>query len=172
MRRSRTIRKFPGATVALFLLAAGCAVGPNYQRPDTSAPAAWQEGHQNGVDTQPARLAHWWKEFNDPLLNSLVERAVNSNLDLRIAEARVREERASLAATASGLWPTVDASGSYSRSRASRNALVFGGGGEGAAFSGGLILEHDLFQNGFDANWEIDIFGGTRRRLKIVAACL
>jgi len=166
------IQEWNKAGAVLLLCAAGCAVGPDYQRPDLAAPPAWQEGGQRGVDTRTADMAQWWTAFKDPLLDSLVERAVKSNLDLRIAEARVREERALLAATASGLWPTADVSGSYSRSRASQNALVFGGGGGGAAFSGGLILEHDLFQNGFDANWEIDIFGGIRRAVEAARANL
>jgi outer membrane protein, multidrug efflux system len=174
MKYHRTILKIYAVTATLFLFPAGCTVGPNYQRPDMTVPAAWQEAQQSGVDTQAAQLAQWWKEFNDPLLDSLVERAVKSNLDLRIAEARVREERASLAATASGLWPTVDVSGSYSRSLSSKNALVFGGGqsGGGAAFTGGVTLEHDLFQTGFDAGWEIDIFGGTRRQIEAAEATL
>jgi NodT family efflux transporter outer membrane factor (OMF) lipoprotein len=173
MMRNTMMKRYAGIA-GIILISSGCAVGPNYQRPDTAAPATWQEGQQNGVDVQAADLAHWWKAFNDPLLDSLIERAVKSNLDLRVAEARVREERAALAATASGLWPTLDASGSYTRSRASRNALLFGGssGGGGATFSGGLILEHDLFQNGFDANWEVDIFGGTRRSVEAAEATL
>ena len=140
------IQKWNKAGAVLLLCAAGCAVGPDYERPDLAAPAAWQEGGQRGIDTRTADMAQWWTAFKDPLLDSLVERAVKSNLDLRIAEARVREERALLAATASGLWPTMDVAGSYSRSRGSQNALVFGGGGGGAAFSGGRILEQISFR--------------------------
>jgi outer membrane protein, multidrug efflux system len=172
MNYSRTIRKIHGASLILYLLATGCAVGPDYQRPNTSVSAAWHEEQQKGVDTQTAELAHWWKEFNDPLLDSLVERAVKSNLDLRIAEARVREERASLAATASGEWPTVDVSGSYSRNRASQNAVGSPTQGAVVAPIGGRQLEQDFFKTGFDAGWELDIFGGTRRRIEAAEATL
>src|ERR1043166_5483802 len=107
----------------LLLLACGCAVGPNYQKPDFHVSSTWSEAQQDGIQTRSAELVQWWTTFNDPLLNSLVQRAVKSNLDLRIAEARIREARASRAVTAAGLWPTVDVSGSYSRNRASANAI-------------------------------------------------
>ena len=120
------IQEWNKAGAVLLLFAAGCAVGPNYERPDLTVPPAWQEGGQTR-HRHPRRptMAQWWTAFKDPLLDSLIDRAVKSNLDLRIAEARVREERASLAATASGEWPTVDVAGSYSRNRASQNAFVF-----------------------------------------------
>ena len=68
----------------------------------------------------PPSLPGGGRTFNDPLLDSLVERAVRSNLDLRLAEARIREARASRVVTASGAWPTLNVSGSYTRNRASR----------------------------------------------------
>ena len=109
--------------LALIFLAAGCSVGPNYEKPDLPVPAAWTEAQQKGVDARAIELTRWWTKFNDPLLDSLVERAAKSNLDLRLAEARIREARASRAVTASGAWPTVDVSGSYTRNRASENAI-------------------------------------------------
>ncbi len=170
---ARIVRTINPASITLLLLAAGCAVGPNYQKPDTPVPAAWQEGQQKGVDTQAAELAHWWKEFKDPLLDSLVERAVKSNLDLKVAEARVREERASLAATASGLWPTLDVSGSYSRNRVSKNGFFSGNPIPGSSsFAGGGKLENNFYRTGFDSSWEIDVFGGTRRQVEAAEATL
>ena len=120
---SNLVDKFPIATVSLIFLAAGCSVGPNYQKPDLPVPAAWTEAQQKGVDARAIELTRWWTKFNDPLLDSLVERAAKSNLDLRLAEARIREARASRAVTASGAWPTVDVSGSYTRNRSSENAI-------------------------------------------------
>src|SRR4029434_8058593 len=90
---------------------------PNYQKPDLPVPAGWQEAQQKGVEARSAELARWWSTFNDPLLNSLVERGIRSNLDLRLAEARIREARASRIVTASGAWPTLNVSGSYTRKR-------------------------------------------------------
>ena len=112
--------------VLFLVLLAGCTVGPDYREPKLATPANWQEAQQKGVDIRPAELTQWWTSFNDPLLNSLVERAVKSNLDLRLAEARIREARASRAVTASGLWPTLDVSASYSRNRTSENAFALG----------------------------------------------
>jgi NodT family efflux transporter outer membrane factor (OMF) lipoprotein len=145
----------------------GCAVGPNYQEPKLSTPAGWQEAPQPGVDVRPAELARWWTSFNDPLLDSLVERAVASNLDLRIAEARIREARAARALAASGLWPTLGVSAAYSRNRSSENAFSLGG----FAPPGGK-LEQNLFSTGFDAGWEIDIFGGVRRSVEAADAAI
>ena len=88
--------------LALIGLAAGCTVGPNYKRPDLPAPSAWNEAQQSGIDATRTDLARWWTAFNDPLLDSLVERAVRSNLDLRVAEARIREARPTRAAVAAG----------------------------------------------------------------------
>ena len=95
MNTAKLVHKFRLATAGLIFLAAGCSVGPNYQKPDLPVPADWQEAQQKGVDERSAELARWWSTFDDPLLNSLVERAVRSNLDLRLAEARIREARAS-----------------------------------------------------------------------------
>jgi len=156
------------STWVISLLLAGCTVGPNYQEPKLATPAAWREAPQKGVDVRPVELTRWWTSFNDPLLDSLVERAVKSNLDLRIAEARIREARASRALAASGLWPTLELSGSYSRSRRSENALTFGAVPSPAS----IRLEQDLFTTGFDANWEIDIFGGARRGVEAADATL
>jgi multidrug efflux system outer membrane protein len=153
-----TLRPLAG----VFLLAAGCAVGPNYQQPDIAAPSVWNEAQQTGVDSRAADLTQWWNAFNDPVLDSLIERGVRSNLDLRIAEARVREARASRAVTAAGAWPTVDLSGSYSRNRASANAVGAPAQGAVAVPRQGANLEQDFFHSGFDASWEIDIFGRVR----------
>ena len=155
------------AATALVLLA-GCAVGPDYREPKLAMPAGWQEAQQKGVDIRPVEMTRWWSTFNDPLLNSLVERAVQSNFDVRIAEARIREARASRAVTASGLWPTLDVSASYSRNRTSENALALGS----LAPQGGGNLEQDLFKTGFDASWEIDVFGGVRRGVEAADATI
>src|SRR5262249_56672379 len=125
------------ATAGFILLAAGCAVGPNYHKPDLPVPAAWMEAQQNGGDVRSAELARWWSAFNDPLLNSLVDRAVRSNLDLRLAEARIREARASRVVTASDAWPKLNVSGSYTRNRASQNGVAVPGEGTVIVPSGG-----------------------------------
>jgi NodT family efflux transporter outer membrane factor (OMF) lipoprotein len=173
MTSKKSIGKFRMATLTLGFLAAGCAVGPNYEKPGLSVPATWTEARQNGVDTRAADLAQWWNAFNDPLLNSLVERAVPSNLDLRLAEARIREARAVRIVTASGAWPAVDVSGSYTRNRSSENAI--GAPAQGAVIApigGGRDLDQNLYRSGFDANWEIDVFGGVRRSVEAADATI
>jgi multidrug efflux system outer membrane protein len=159
-----------GFFAGLLLMSAGCAVGPDYKPPETALSPRWQEARQSGVDTQPAELAKWWTEFNDPLLNSLAERAVQSNLDLRVAEARIREARAALGVAGADLWPTVDVSGSYSRSRTNANSFSSGNQGGGSSSASGSNLEHNLFKTGFDSGWEIDVFGGARRRIEAAEA--
>jgi len=157
----------------LLLLIGGCTVGPNYQKPDFPVPSKWQEAQQTGIDTRSAELTRWWTSFNDPLLDSLVERAVRSNLDLRLAEARIREARASRAVTAAGEWPAVDVSSSYKRIRSSENAFAVSpqGGGGPSSFLGGN-LDQNFYQAGFDASWEIDVFGGVRRSVEAADATI
>lgn len=165
-----SLSKFPtkfSAAWAVMILVAGCTVGPNYERPEIPVPASWNEAQQSGFDTGPAPLTDWWTEFNDPLLNTLVQRAVQSNLDIRLAEARILESRALRAVTAADAWPGLDAAGSYRRSRSSENAFV--SGGDGDAFLGGNGAG-DLFRAGFDASWEVDIFGAVRRRVEAADA--
>jgi NodT family efflux transporter outer membrane factor (OMF) lipoprotein len=167
MKSALVIRKFCAATAGLLLIG-GCTVGPDYQRPGSALSPVWQEAQQVGLDTQPTALTRWWTEFNDALLDSLVERAVKSNLDLFVAEARIREARAVVGATGADLWPSLDVSGSISRIRTSENALGLGR----LAQQGGGNLEQNLFRTGFDSNWEIDVFGGTRRRVEAAEALL
>jgi len=165
MKHQRLGIRFQSAGLVLFLFFSACTVGPNYERPELAIPSAWKEAQQKGIDTQSAELSRWWTAFNDPLLNSLVERAVKSNLDLRIAEGRIREARAARGFTAADLWPTVDVSGTYSRSRTSKNTLS-------SPSQGGGNPERNLFETGFDAAWEIDIFGGERRKVEAADATL
>src|SRR5439155_15465480 len=163
----RSVKRLVFLNAGLLLLIGGCTVGPNYQKPDIAVPSKWQEAQQTGIDTRSAELTRWWTAFNDPLLNSLVERAVRSNLDLRLAEARIREARASRAVTAAGEWPAVDVSSSYKRIRSSENAFAVSpqGGGGPSSFPGSN-LDQNFYQAGFDASWEIDVFGGVRRSVE------
>ena len=135
----------------LLLLASGCAVGPNYKRPEIGVPKSFSEGK-----TGPTTFERWWNGFHDPILENLVVRAVQGNLDLKISVARIREARAARGIAAAAGLPQLRASGGYSRSK----QLV--------ARTDGIVLAQpsspqNIFEAGFDASWEIDIFGGVRR---------
>src|SRR5260370_32112238 len=86
------------------LLLGGCTVGPDYRQPTLPAPSQWSEPMLGGETNSPASIALWWNKFNDPELNSLIERAVKSNLDLKIAATRLREPRPEYRVTTAGLW--------------------------------------------------------------------
>jgi multidrug efflux system outer membrane protein len=182
MKNRKMIRIERIAAVGLMFLAAGCTVGPDYKRPDLLTPSTWNEAQQTGIDATGTDLERWWTVFQDPLLDSLVERAVRSNLDLRVAEARIREARANRTVVAAGAWPTLGTSASYARNRSSANAFGFtpqggtGSGGTGGGGTSGGSSSSDLDQNfytaGFDANWEIDVFGGVRRSVEAADATI
>ena len=147
----------------LALATAGCTVGPDYVPPKTDAPVAWTEDKAPGlIGTGPEadkQLDQWWAGFKDPMLDRLVTAAIGDNLDLKIAEQRLLEARAERASAAAGYFPTIDASGSGERQRYSTN-LKF-------PPYGGVV---NTFQAGFDASWEIDVFGKTRRAVEAADA--
>lgn len=157
----------PTPLVALFaLFAAGCAVGPDYHAPAAAAPSHWAEGLAGGEKASPADLALWWQGFHDPELDSLIERAVRSNLDLRIARARVLETRARYGIAVSALAPAADASGSDSRVQASHHQPVLGS----VPLPPDTPFDNEVYQAGVDASWEIDVFGGRRREVEAARA--
>jgi NodT family efflux transporter outer membrane factor (OMF) lipoprotein len=157
---------------------AGCTVGPNYQRPDVAVPDHF------GATTRPATehvdFARWWTTFGDPQLDGLIDRAVAGNLDLKTAAARIREARAQRGVVAADNQLQINGTGSYRRSRSSENAFSVSGSdpGGGTGVGGGNSFgtfnppgsETDLFQAGFDASWEIDVFGGVRRNVEAAEA--
>ena len=162
MRNTISLRnELLGLVVAGSLLA-GCTVGPNYQPPRASAPPQWSAPLAGGETKQVVSVAAWWKTFDDPQLDSLVERAVAANLDLRMAGARVREARAQYRLVSADLWPTMDATGSYARQRQSQNQPLLGA----IPLPAGIPFDNNVYQAGFDAAYEIDVFGGTRRRIE------
>ena len=158
---------FSTALLALTLAAGGCAhipsVGPDYQPPKVSSPSQWDETLAGGETNSNASVAGWWKNFHDSELDSLINRAASSNLDLRIAQARVREARAEYGIAAGNLWPIINADGSYARQRQSPNQPLL-------IPSVPVPLVDNDYQAGFDASWEIDIFGGQRRTVEAAKA--
>src|ERR1700720_4310413 len=108
-------------TAACLAILTGCAVGPDYHPPRANVPAQWSSPLANGETNAPVDLAAWWKQFSDTNLDALVSLAVQSNLTLQLAEARVREARAEQGVVAGGLWPSLGTAGSYSRNRWARN---------------------------------------------------
>ena len=141
--------------------AAGCMVGPDYRPPQATLPAGWvgPTTQMTLAPEQQAELVHWWTTFRDPVLTSLVERAVTSTLTLKEAEARIRQARAARGFVAADLWPQLSANGSFARSRA------------GGPITGRTApTAHSFFQAGLDASWEMDIFGGVRRNIEAADA--
>jgi len=144
-------------------LLAGCAVGPDYHPPKASASAQpWTSPLLGGETNGPADLATWWKNFGDTNLDLLMMVAVQSNLTLRIAEAHVREARAEHDVASGSFWPSVGSSGSYSRIRYGASSFP--------PLPPGTSPDYNLYSAGFDAAWELDIFGGTRRTIEAASA--
>lgn len=154
----------------LAALLAGCTVGPDYVRPQPILPSHWSET----ATTNPAAPPEtWWKVFNDPVLNRLVVRALAMNLDLRQATARIADARAQSHAVLAAALPSLSAHNSVSR-RLNNFATGTGSGGStpvGGGFGGGNQII-DIFQTGFDAQWELDFFGGVQRSLEAAEATL
>ena len=146
-----------------------CAVGPRYAPPKISMPATWQEtlsASAAGVDR--STLERWWTTFRDPLLDDLVDRAIDGNLDLKIAAARVRETRAARGIAASAALPQADVNGQYARGARSDAVPPFNSGAGANSVFGPRT--QNTFQVGFDARWEIDVFGGVRRDVEAAVA--
>ncbi|MGD0827389.1 MAG: efflux transporter outer membrane subunit [Desulfobaccales bacterium] len=142
----------------------GCMVGPDFQAPHPEAPSSWAgvtkapAPPQPAVaTTQPAELTQWWKRFADPTLTQLVEDALKTNLNLQLAVANLRQARAARGIAIGGLWPAITGSAEYLRETTS---------GATQPSKGTAGLSQNLYQAGFDAAWEIDLFGGLRRNVE------
>ena len=145
------------ASVVLTL--AGCEVGPDYETPDTAMPSGWVSTDAPQPDAKAELDQQWWKNFNDPVLTQLIAKAAANNFDLKIAEARIAQSRASVASATATLLPQGDIKGTATR-EANQLALP---GGASNPFSNLLHKPFNVYQTGFDASWELDLFGGNRR---------
>src|SRR5262249_26033954 len=121
--------------VILSSWASGCVVGPRYTPPQVPLPRAWQEAPITAAATvDRSALAQWWTTFGDPVLDGLVARAIEGNLDLRIAAARVREARAARGIAAAAALPQVDVNGQYVRTERSNAVPPFNAPGVSGFF--------------------------------------
>lgn len=139
---------------------AGCAaVGPDYAAPDPAAPAGWRSWLDDGLTPDAVNagaIAQWWDQLGDIALTQLIRQVIAANPDVRSARAALREARARRAIAGADFFPTISAS----VSRTHRNRATVGTAG------------NDLYEAGFDASWEPDVFGGTRRGAEAAQADL
>ncbi|MFN7374298.1 MAG: efflux transporter outer membrane subunit [bacterium] len=149
-------------SVSALVLLSGCkAVGPDYAQPELALPAGWSSPLPPPSADQ-VELARWWGQFNDSTLSGLVERALAGSKDLQLAQARVREARAARGVVAANDKPSVNAGGGYERFTQSENT--------GSIPQGDYGSGRDLYQGGFDASWELDVFGRVRRQVEAADA--
>ncbi len=151
----------PTALTMALLLLAGCAIGPDYRRPEIASPPAWQVDMQMAQDT--ANTA-WWEQFNDPVLNDLIVTALRENFDLRGATARVEEFYGIYGATRADLFPQVGYGAAASRVQASQQGPI--------ALLPGTNSLYNLYEAQFTASWEIDLWGKLRRATEAARADL
>lgn len=164
-----------GLAIGLGLGWTGCTVGPDYTGAKSDAPAAFgehasatpnmdQSEPSGGLQTTPEPVvAAWWSTLNDPTLVALIERSVEANHDVRIAEARIRQAKAQRGIAASAGMPQIGSRAAYSRSRESENTRGGGFFQEGTSGT-------DTYTVGLDASWEVDVFGGIRRSVEAARA--
>ncbi|MBT0960435.1 efflux transporter outer membrane subunit [Denitromonas iodatirespirans] len=138
---------------ALAVFMAGCAtLGPDYQAPVAAVPEAWHAAPASGSATGSASIERWWQQLGDASLSELIDQALRANPDLQAARAAVQASRAQERVARAGQMPSVGASGNASAS----------GRGDAAV--------SERWTAGFDAGWEIDIFGGVRRGVEAARA--
>jgi multidrug efflux system outer membrane protein len=145
----------------------GCLVGPDYKKPSLTLPTQWANG-KNVTQAKAPELSRWWTGLKDALLNDLIEEAVTGNLDVATAKAKIREARASYRQTVGELFPTITNSETVTQAKTPTAALgpvasAGGSGGSNPILSG---RTYTRFQVGFDASWELDLFGANRRAME------
>lgn len=137
----------------------GCTVGPNFKPPQPGMPEAYSPPtsqpttHQSVVTENAADLNRWWETFNDPVLNSLVSRAIANNIDIKIANTRIRQARSSRTIALAGAYPTVESSGAYTR-------------------AGRSDVTSDNYDLNLSGSYEIDAWGAVRRSIESSDATL
>jgi NodT family efflux transporter outer membrane factor (OMF) lipoprotein len=150
-----------GAVCAMCMVSACTTLGPDYRAPQPNVPAQWHDVHDEHhafdahAEGDGARLRDWWHSFGDPVLDRFVGTALANNQDLAIAQARLVQARAERARVAADLGPTISAGGTAQALRSSKR-LDWPPG----------IGQSRTWQLGFDASWELDVFGGTRRAVE------
>ena len=147
--------------VLIALVLAGCAVGPDYRRPLVDTPSAWRVEEKQAKDL--ANTA-WWEQFNDPVLNKLIETALKENYDLKIATARVEEYAGRYMVGRSGLFPQIYAAGGGGRERVTERGP--------SSVPTGTDNPATLYQGVFTGAWEIDVWGRLRRLTEAARADL
>jgi multidrug efflux system outer membrane protein len=211
------------SALSLAMLLAACAVGPDFQSPHADVPAQWHDPQRTAAAAMPASAAggvavptpasatrvasvptldtdpdpRWWRNFNDPTLNALVERAARSNPDLQEAVLRIVEARTQVQSAAAQGLPNVRATGSYQRDQLGIKGFLESDGvydkvnqlgapnspantiapGAGPALQNSannlltqLSSPVNFWQAGFDASWELDLFGRVRRSVEAADA--
>lgn len=143
-----------------FFALAGCTVGPDFHRPDPGLPSQWTRNSTAAATisvVDSGRLdPPWWDAFHDAMLSSLIQRVAASNLDVRIATAQLMQARAARQMTGAQAEPTLDGTASYTRARSSQNGLLDISGLDGKT-------NYNVWQPGFNASWELDLWGRMRR---------
>ncbi|MBB3214096.1 NodT family efflux transporter outer membrane factor (OMF) lipoprotein [Herbaspirillum sp. Sphag1AN] len=150
------------APLALFTLLSACTLGPDYAGPPEAAPHALQSAHFVRADgasmSASMPVNQWWQGLSDPVLNDLIARALQANPNLNIAKARLQQSRAALHLEQANALPSGGASAIAAR--ADLPSLT----------TSGKSTDFNLFTTGFDATWEVDIFGGHRRSIEAANA--
>jgi len=168
----------------------GCIkVGPDFKKPEMELPSQWSE--QGDVQsTQPnmsddEKLIKWWEIFQDDILEMLVKKTIENNFDIKLAAARIRQTRASRDEAVSGLGPFLNSTGSVQRRQTTVSSIQVtepqspfsepsqnntGTNPQGSSVGQSESVIDTQYKIGFDASWELDIFGGVRRGIEAAEA--
>ena len=150
--------------VVCFMAASGCTkVGPDYEPPEVPVPDAWRASVVDDLSKGTSPLETWWHQLDDPVLDELIEKAGKANLDLRIAEVRVREALALRGVASGARVPEVILDGGYTRIKPTENGIA------PAPNDGNAFSVHEL---GIGFNWEVDFFGRVARSVEAATAQL
>lgn len=178
---SRRNTRLPIALLGAALALCACAVGPDFQRPKPDVPAAWSAASSpaapSQANPQAAAEAAWWTSFGDPELTTLIGRAAAANLDLKQAALRIAEARAQRDAAAAQALPNLNGNASFTGTEFSTTTTqgrLFNQfdklGGVAPAAGVSFPNPYGQYQLGFDASWEIDLFGHVRRNIEAARA--
>jgi multidrug efflux system outer membrane protein len=149
----------PLAVLLLAFSVAGCALGPDYERPAVPTPPTWREIPV--AEAQSLANIPWWELFDDAQLQELIRIALVENKDLKIAVERIEEARARYGFTKADFWPKVDLSGTAGRLRFNSGSLIHTPEGDAEAITEGT--ETAIYAVSADVSWELDFFGRIRR---------